>query len=61
MSVAHGGGGFPFLSKAVYSYISSGKYADIEVDFDDIPDITLKFAIQKVRKCFIMIIIMHDH
>ena len=48
MSVVHGGCGFPFLSKAVYEYLSCGKYTSIDVHLEDIPDPTLRFAIQKV-------------
>ena len=49
MSVIQGGSGFPFLSIPVYSYISSGKYTKIEVMVNDIPDPSLKFAIEKVH------------
>ena len=51
MSVIQGGSGFPFLLIPVYSYISSGKYTNIEVMVDDIPDPSLKFAIEKVHAC----------
>ena len=45
MSIIQGGSGFPFL---VYSYISSGKYTNIESMLDDIPDHALKFAVEKI-------------
>lgn len=48
MSIAQGGNGFPFLSKVVYSYITSGKYTNIDIDLNDIPDPTLQFALVKV-------------
>lgn len=48
MSIIQGGCGFPFLSKPVYCYISCGKYTNINVDLDCIPDAVLKFAIEKV-------------
>ena len=48
MSIIQGGNGFPFLSKPVYSYISCGKYTNIEIMLEDIPDPALKFAVEKV-------------
>lgn len=48
MSIIQGGSGFPFLAKPVYSYISRGKYTNIEIMVDDIPDPALKFAVEKV-------------
>ena len=32
----------------MYSYISSGKFTNVEVMVDDIPDSSLKFAVEKV-------------
>ena len=46
MSITQGGHGFPFLARAVYSYISTGEY--ITPAETDIPDGTLKFAVKKV-------------
>ena len=49
MSVTQGGGGFPFLAPPVYEYITTGKYTNIAVSTTDIPDMTLKFAVEKVQ------------
>lgn len=46
MSITQGGHGFPFLARAVYSYISTGQYTTPAET--DIPDDTLKFAVNKV-------------
>ena len=48
MSVIQGGSGFPFLSPCVYAYISCATYTNIKIATDDIPDATLKFAVEKV-------------
>ena len=48
MSVVQGGCGFPFLSRAVYEYIVCGKYTNVDVEEEDIPDGCLTFAIKKV-------------
>ena len=55
MSVVQGGCGFPFLSRAVYEYIACGKYTNVDVEEEDIPDMCLRFAIQKVIcKCAVL-------
>ena len=48
MSTTQDGNGFPFLSEAVYTYLSTGKYTNIIVDIDDVPGEMLKFAVEKV-------------
>ena len=48
MSITQGGSGFPFLARPVYEYITTGKYTNITVEANDIPDVTLKFAFEKV-------------
>ena len=49
MSITQGGCSVPFLAPPVYEYISTGKLpTDIEVNLKDIPDATLRFALQKV-------------
>ena len=64
MSVVQGGCGFPFLSRAVYEYIACGKHTNVDVEEEDIPDMCLRFAIQKVgnlKVCISMgIIIVHS-
>ena len=35
-------------SLPVYEYITTGKYTNITVEANDIPDVTLKFAFEKV-------------
>ena len=48
MSITQGGNGFPFLSEAVYTYLSTGKYTNIIVDTNDVPGEMLKYAVEKV-------------
>ena len=48
MSIVQGGSGFPFLAPPVYSYLSTGKCNNIDWQLEDVPDPTLKFAVEKV-------------
>ena len=47
MSIIQGGSNFPFLSIPVYSYIWSCKYTNIAIMVDDIPDPSLKLAVER--------------
>lgn len=49
MSIMQGGCGFPFLAEPVFDYISTGKYTGIQVDVADVPDVPLKFVLEKVN------------
>ena len=51
MSILQGGGGFPFLSDAVYDYLSNGDVFGISVRTEDVSDATLHFVVEKVCVC----------
>ena len=48
MSILHGGKGFPFLSKSVFTYLTTGLFNVTSVTDDEIPSGILKFTILKV-------------
>ena len=48
MSIAQGGNGFPFLAKAVYDYIVTGKHTNVGIPVESVPEGLLKFAALKV-------------
>ena len=59
MSIAQDGNGIPLLAKQVYSYIVTEKYTDFKVEMCDIPDGTLKFAVEKVKLILIQFFIVY--
>lgn len=48
MSIIQGGNGFPALHPAVYNYMLTGTYLNLDVDLSDIPDAGVRFLIEKV-------------
>ena len=48
MSIAQGGSGFPFLTEAVYAFLSAGKCKGVEVDIENVPDPTLMLLLHEV-------------
>lgn len=48
MSVAEGGNGFPFLAPQVFQYIVKEDFSNFKVDVCDLPDGSLKFAVEEV-------------
>ena len=49
MSITQKGCGFPFLAEPVFDYISTGKYTGIPVDVADVPNVPMKFVLEKVN------------
>ena len=43
-----GGPGFPMLHPAVYRYMCTGKYTDIDVSVKDIPDAGVRALVAQV-------------
>ena len=48
MSVVQGGPGIPMLHPAVYQYMITGKYTDIDVSVKGIPDAGVRALIDQV-------------
>ena len=49
MSIAQGGNGFPFFARPVFDYITTGKYTNINLPTNDIPNMDLKVLVEKVH------------
>ena len=48
MSVIQGGYGFPALHPAVYQYMVTGTYLDLNIPFTDVPDAGVRALIDQV-------------
>ena len=49
MSIIQGGNGFPALHPAVFNYMLTGKYLNLDVALPDIPDAGVCCLIEKVK------------
>lgn len=49
MSIAQGGIGFPVLHPSVYNYIAFGKYIDVAIPDEDVPDTSVCELLQEVH------------
>ena len=47
-NIAQEGSGFPVLHPAVFQYMCTGKYTDLPIENDDVPDRELKCLLQLV-------------
>ena len=48
MSVVQGGPGLPILHPAVYQYMTTGKYIDVNMSVKGIPDAGVRALIEQV-------------
>lgn len=50
MSITQGGSGFPVFHPALYHYMVTGSYLNLDVATPDIPDASVCFLVEKVRE-----------
>ena len=48
VSLVQGGSGYPFLAPSVYSYLCGQDISRIKVEVGEIPDLELKYFLEKV-------------
>ena len=51
MSVIQGGSGLPVFSQHLYSYLTTGKYINLEIKNEDVPDLGARALLQQVILC----------
>ena len=58
MSITQGGNGFPAFHPAVYHYMATGSYLNLDVAPPDIPDASVRVLIEKAKKKHYLYILM---
>ena len=53
MSIIQGCSGLPIFSLHLYSYLVTGKYVNLEINDDDVPDLAAQALLQQVYITFL--------
>ena len=48
MSILQGGPGLPVFSRHLYSYLTSGKYINLDITNEDVPDLAVQTQLHYV-------------
>ena len=48
MSILQGGSGLPVFSQHLYSYLTSGKYINLDIKNEDVTDLAVQAQLHKI-------------
>ena len=56
MSILQGGSGLPVFSRHLYSYLTNGKYVNLDIKNEDVPDLAVQALLHHVTVCYKIIV-----
>ena len=56
MSILQGGSGLPAFSRHLYSYLTNGKYVNLDIKNEDVPDLAVQALLHHVIVCYKIIV-----